>query len=53
MAELTYRQAIAAALAREMERDERVVLLGEDVSCGGVFKTTGGLRERFGHGVTF
>jgi pyruvate dehydrogenase E1 component beta subunit len=48
MAELTYRQAIAAALAREMERDERVVLLGEDVACGGVFKTTGGLRERFG-----
>jgi pyruvate/2-oxoglutarate/acetoin dehydrogenase E1 component len=48
MAELTYRQAIAAALAQEMERDDRVVLLGEDVACGGVFKTTGGLRERFG-----
>jgi pyruvate/2-oxoglutarate/acetoin dehydrogenase E1 component len=48
VAELTYRQAIAAALAQEMERDERVVLLGEDVACGGVFKTTGGLRERFG-----
>lgn len=48
MAELTFRQAIAAALAQEMERDERVVLLGEDVACGGVFKTTGGLAERFG-----
>jgi pyruvate/2-oxoglutarate/acetoin dehydrogenase E1 component len=48
MAELTYRQAIAAALAQEMERDDRVVLLGEDVACGGVFKTTTGLRERFG-----
>ncbi len=48
MADLTYRQAIAAALAQEMARDERVVLLGEDVACGGVFKTTGGLRERFG-----
>lgn len=45
---LTYRQAVGAALAQEMARDERVVLLGEDVACGGVFKTTGGLRERFG-----
>ncbi|HWG61244.1 MAG TPA: pyruvate dehydrogenase complex E1 component subunit beta [Streptosporangiaceae bacterium] len=48
MAKLTYRQAIAAALAQEMARDERVVLLGEDIGSGGVFKTTGGLRERFG-----
>jgi pyruvate/2-oxoglutarate/acetoin dehydrogenase E1 component len=48
MAQLTYRQAVAAALAQEMARDEGVVLLGEDVASGGVFKTTGGLRERFG-----
>ena len=48
MAQLTYRQAVARALDQEMARDERVVLLGEDVACGGVFKTTGGLRERFG-----
>ncbi|MDT7594275.1 MAG: acetoin:2,6-dichlorophenolindophenol oxidoreductase subunit beta [Pseudonocardiales bacterium] len=48
MAQLTYRQAVAAALAQEMERDPRVVLLGEDISSGGVFKTTLGLRERFG-----
>lgn len=49
MAELTYRDAVAAAIAQEMERDERVVLLGEDVAAaGGVFKTTVGLLERFG-----
>ena len=48
MPELTYRQAVAAALAQEMARDERVVLLGEDIASGGVFKTTLGLAERFG-----
>jgi pyruvate/2-oxoglutarate/acetoin dehydrogenase E1 component len=49
MAEMTYRAAVAAALAQELERDPRVVLLGEDVAAaGGVFKTTSGLLERFG-----
>jgi pyruvate/2-oxoglutarate/acetoin dehydrogenase E1 component len=49
MAELTYRDAVARGLAQEMERDERVVLIGEDVAgAGGVFKTTPGLLERFG-----
>jgi pyruvate/2-oxoglutarate/acetoin dehydrogenase E1 component len=49
MAELTYRQAIAAAIAQEMERDEMVVLIGEDVgAAGGVFKLTEGLFDRFG-----
>ena len=48
MAELTFRNAVLAALAQEMERDERVVLLGEDIASGGVFKTTNGLVDRFG-----
>ncbi len=49
MAELTYRDAVARGLAQEMERDERVVLIGEDIAgAGGVFKTTPGLLERFG-----
>ena len=49
MAELTYREAVAAGLAQEMERDGSVYFIGEDVAAaGGVFKTTGGLLERFG-----
>ena len=48
MADLTYRDAVVAALAQEMERDQRVVLIGEDLRAGGVFKTTKGLHERFG-----
>ena len=49
MAELSYRDAVAAGIAQEMARDESVVFLGEDIgSAGGVFKTTVGLLERFG-----
>lgn len=49
MAELTYRDAVAAGLAQEMKRDESVYFIGEDVAAaGGVFKTTGGLLETFG-----
>src|SRR5213075_2998049 len=49
VAELTYRDAVAAGIAQEMQRDERVVFLGEDIgAAGGVFKTTVGLLERFG-----
>lgn len=46
---LTYREAINAALAHELERDPTVLLLGEDVAtAGGVFKTNEDLPERFG-----
>jgi len=49
MAELTYREAVAAAIAQEMRRDESVVFLGEDIAkAGGVFKATVGLWEEFG-----
>lgn len=49
MAEMTYRDAVAAAIAQEMTRDDSVVLLGEDVAAaGGVFKATVGLLDKFG-----
>jgi pyruvate/2-oxoglutarate/acetoin dehydrogenase E1 component len=49
VAELTYRQAVAAGIAQEMERDPNVVLIGEDIgAAGGVFKLTEGLLDKFG-----
>jgi len=49
MAELTYREAVAAGIAQEMRRDSSVVFLGEDVArAGGVFKATVGLLDEFG-----
>jgi len=49
MANLTLVQAINLALAQEMEKDDRILLMGEDVGAnGGVFRVTEGLHERFG-----
>jgi 2-oxoisovalerate dehydrogenase E1 component len=46
---LSFPEAIAEALAQEMERDERVFVMGEDVGrIGGIFGATRGLQERLG-----
>jgi pyruvate dehydrogenase E1 component beta subunit len=46
---MTYREAVAEGIAREMRRDPTVICLGEDIgAAGGVFKTTVGLFEEFG-----
>jgi pyruvate dehydrogenase E1 component beta subunit len=43
-------EAINHTLGQEMERDPRVIILGEDVGAnGGVFRATEGLAERFGN----
>ena len=48
-APVSFRDAIRDALAAEMRRDPRVVLLGEDVAAaGGAFKETAGLFDEFG-----
>ena len=49
MAATTYLEAIRQALIEEMERDDRVFLLGEDIGVyGGAFKITSGFLEKFG-----
>ena len=49
MPEIRYVKAIADALAEEMTRDERVIVLGEDVGApGGAFGATKGLYQQFG-----
>src|SRR5271156_6379254 len=49
MPKLDMVSAINLALAQEMERDDRIVILGEDVGVnGGVFRVTDGLQKRFG-----
>ncbi len=49
MAQMNMVEAIRHTLASEMERDERVIVLGLDVGAlGGVFRASSGLLERFG-----
>ncbi len=49
MAKMTMVQALNLALQQEMEKDDRVILLGEDVGVdGGVFRVTDGLIKQFG-----
>jgi pyruvate/2-oxoglutarate/acetoin dehydrogenase E1 component len=49
MPETTYLEALRQGLWEEMERDERVFILGEDVGAyGGAFKVTDGFVKRFG-----
>ncbi|MDK2901743.1 MAG: acetoin:2,6-dichlorophenolindophenol oxidoreductase subunit beta [Thermosediminibacterales bacterium] len=50
MRKVKYATALKEALREEMQRDERVFLLGEDIGrYGGVFKVTEGLIDEFGH----
>jgi pyruvate/2-oxoglutarate/acetoin dehydrogenase E1 component len=49
VSELTLVEAVNACLHVELERDESVMVMGEDVGrAGGVFRATAGLRDRFG-----
>jgi len=49
MAAITFLEAIRQAMQEEMRRDERVLLMGEDVAkYGGAFKVTQGMFEEFG-----
>src|SRR3982074_26333 len=46
---MTVIEAVREALREEMQRDERVIILGEDVGAlGGVFRATDGLLTQFG-----
>jgi pyruvate dehydrogenase E1 component beta subunit len=54
MAEITYAQAINQALAEELERDEDVIVYGQDVGAwGGIFNVTHDLQAKFGRERVF
>ena len=49
MKKMMYREAVAAALAEEMRKDDKIFVMGEDVAItGGVYKATKGLLDEFG-----
>ena len=48
MPDITYVQALHDALEEEMQRDDRIFILGEDLAIGYPFGVTKGLREQFG-----
>ena len=49
MAVMTYLEALRQGMWEEMEKDDRVFLLGEDIGAyGGAFKVTAGFLEKFG-----
>lgn len=49
MPELTYLEAIRQGIWEEMERDDRVFMMGEDIGAyGGAFKLSAGMLEKFG-----
>lgn len=49
MTVLTLAQAVTEALSAALDKDDRVLIIGEDVGrTGGVFRVTDGLRDRFG-----
>ena len=49
MALLQFREAIRAAMVEEMERDERIFLMGEEVAeYNGAYKVSEGMLEQFG-----
>ncbi|MBI2299342.1 MAG: alpha-ketoacid dehydrogenase subunit beta [Armatimonadetes bacterium] len=49
MPELSYSQALREALRQEMDRDPRVILIGEDIGAyGGAFKVTSGMLAEYG-----
>lgn len=49
MRTITYREALREAMAEEMARDERVLVIGEDIDAyGGTYSVTKGLADEFG-----
>ncbi len=49
MAVISYREALRAAMREELKRDDKVVIMGEEVAqFNGAYKVTEGLLKEFG-----